>query len=65
MKKHSNMTPRTTNDHTTKDLNDGEVGKITNTELRRIVRMVSKMKEDVYKHINEGWRHGSSGRASA
>jgi hypothetical protein len=42
-KKEGKLTPQKVDNHTTKDLNNSEVNKISNTELKR---MINKMNEN-------------------
>jgi hypothetical protein len=38
------------NNHTIKNLNDSKEVEIANIELKRMTRMISEIKEDLYKH---------------
>jgi hypothetical protein len=37
----------------TKDLNGSEGNEISNIKLKRMIRMINEMKEDIYKHLKE------------
>jgi hypothetical protein len=43
----------TSKSHTTKYLHDSEVDEISNIELKRMIRMISDAKGDMYKYLNE------------
>jgi hypothetical protein len=45
--------PPKVNNSTAKDLNNSDMGKISNNELRRIIRIISKIKEEMCKLLNE------------
>jgi hypothetical protein len=48
------MTATKDNNPTIKNLNDIEPGKISNNEFKRMmIRMIGKIKKDIYKHIHE------------
>jgi hypothetical protein len=50
MKKEGNMILQKINNHWVSDLNDNEVDKISNNELKRMmIRMINEIKEDMYK----------------
>jgi hypothetical protein len=47
------MSPPKVNNSTIKDLNSSEVDEIPNNELKGMkIRMINKIKEDMYQHLN-------------
>jgi hypothetical protein len=47
------MSPPKVNNSTIKDLNNSEVDEIPNNELKGMkIRMINKIKEDMYQHLN-------------
>jgi hypothetical protein len=47
------MTPQKVNNHTTKNLIDSKGDKISISELKRMIRTIYEMKEDIYKQSNK------------
>jgi hypothetical protein len=45
------MTPKNVNNPILKDFNDRKVDEILNIKLKRMIRMINEIKEDMYKHL--------------
>jgi hypothetical protein len=53
MKKDGKRTVQKFNKPTIKGLNNSEMNEISNTELKRMIQMLKKIKEDIYIHISQ------------
>jgi hypothetical protein len=46
------MTPKNVNNPILKDFNDRKVDEILNIKLKRMIRMINEIKENVYEHLH-------------
>jgi hypothetical protein len=53
MKNQVNISPPKVNNSTVTDLHDNQGDEISNNELKNLLTMINKIKEDMYKHPNE------------